>query len=193
MSFETEIKAHVSDDKVESIKSKLLSISSCINHGDISKFDVYWSNSEDGDPVFRTRKETCNGKTDVLFTAKPSKTKTCDGIEKNVELEFQAQGEEWERILEFVRGVGCKVCRVKWKSGWHCSLEHNGFNIHAELLNVRYLGWFLEMEICSEEELDFANADKALHEILYFVGLDQSAVEPLGYNKMLRAIGHSKG
>lgn len=193
MSLETEIKAHVSDDMVDSIKAKLLSMSSCIEHGNISKFDVYWSDSEDGDPVFRTRKETCNGKTDVLFTAKPSKSKTKDGMEKNVELEFQTQGEEWERVLQFIRGIGCKVCRVKWKKGWHCNLEHCGFDIHVELLNVRYLGWFLEMEICSEEELDFAKADQALHEILYLVGLDSSAVEPLGYNKMLRAIGHSKG
>lgn len=193
MSLETEIKAHVQEGMVDSIKAKLMSVPSCVDHGNISKFDVYWSDSEEGDPVFRTRKETCNGKTDVLFTAKPSKTKTKDGIEKNVELEFEAQGGQWDRVLQFVRGIGCKVCRVKWKKGWHCNLEHNGFDIHAELLNVRYLGWFLEMEICTEGELDFASADKTLHELLYFVGLDSSAVEPLGYNKMLRAIGHSKG
>ncbi len=193
MSFETEIKAHVPEGMVDSIKIKLLSLPSCVDHNDISKFDIYWSESEDGDPVFRTRKETCNGKTNVLFTAKPSKTKTSDGLEKNIELEFQAKGEEWEHILQFVRGIGRKVCRVKWKKGWHCSFEHNGFNIHAELLNVRYLGWFLEMEICTEEEIDFASADNALHEMLTFVGLDSSAVEPLGYNKMLRALGRSKG
>ena len=195
MSFETELKAHVQEDMVENVKSKLKAYPSCHVHGDISKFDVYWSDSEDGDPLFRTRKETCNGKTDVLFTAKPSKTKTKDGTEKNIELEFQAQGDQWERVLDFVRGVGCKVCRIKWKEGWHCTLEHNGFEIHAELLKVKYLGWFLEMEICTEtdKDLDFVGADKALRELLAYVGIDQSAVEPLGYNKMLKAIGHAKG
>ena len=193
MSLETEIKAHVHEGMVDSIKTKLLALPSCVDHGDISKFDVYWSDSEEGDPVFRTRKETCNGKTDVLFTAKPSKTKTKEGTEKNVELEFQAQGDQWENVLQFVRGIGCKVCRVKWKKGWHCTLKHNDFEIHAELLNVRYLGWFLEMEICTEEELDFASAEQTLHEMLDYVGLDRASIEPLGYNKMLRALGHARG
>ncbi len=193
MSLETEIKAHVQEGLVDSIKTTLLAQPTCIDHGEISKFDVYWSNTEEGDPLFRTRKETCMGNTDILFTAKPSKTKTQEGVEKNVELEFQARGEDWEKILQFVRSLGCKICRVKWKKGWHCTLQHGGFEIHAELLNVRYLGWFLEMEICTEEELDFASANKALHELLDLVGLDAGAVEPLGYNKMLRAIGHSKG
>lgn len=193
MSLETELKAHVSEGMVDSIKTKLLSLPSCVDHGEISKFDVYWSDSEDGNPLFRTRKETCNGKTDVLFTAKPSKSKTKEGTEHNVELEFEAKGEDWERILQFVRGVGCKVCRVKWKKGWHCTIQKNGYEIHAELLNVRYLGWFLEMEICTEDELDFDSANTALHQMLDFVGLDYSAIEPLGYNKMLRAIGHAQG
>jgi predicted adenylyl cyclase CyaB len=195
MSFETEIKAHVQEDMVETVKNKLKCFPSCVEHGDISKFDVYWSDSEEGDPLFRTRKETCNGKTDVLFTAKPSKSKTKTGTEKNVELEFEASGDQWERILEFVKGTGYKVCRIKWKTGWHCTIEHKGFEIHAELLEVRYLGWFLEMEICTESDadLDFIAADKALREVLAQMGINQSAVEPLGYNKMLRALGHSKG
>ena len=72
---------------------------------------------------------------------------------------------------------------------------HNGFEVHAELLEVKYLGWFLEMEICSEEsnDEDLEAEDKALREILSLVGLDEGAVESLGYNRMLKAIGHEKG
>lgn len=195
MSIETEIKAHVDENMVENVKSKLLSIPSCVDHGNISKFDIYWSTSDDGDPIFRTRKELDNGRVRVLFTAKPHKKKSARGTENNEEFEFEASGNQWDRILEFANGTGYKVCRVKWKKGWHCTLMHNGFEVHAELLEVKYLGWFLEMEICSEESNDDAleAEDRALREILSFVGLNEDSVESLGYNKMLRAIGHEKG
>lgn len=195
MSIETEIKAHVDESMVDSVRSKLLSMQSCMDHGNISKFDIYWAASDDGDPIFRTRKELNNGKVRVLFTAKPHKTKSASGTENNEEFEFEAPGSQWDRILEFANGTGYKVCRVKWKKGWHCTLVHNGFEVHAELLEVKYLGWFLEMEICSEDsnDEDLEAEDKALREILSFVGLDEGAVESLGYNRMLKAIGHEKG
>lgn len=194
MSIETEIKAHVEDSIVEEVKARLLSLKPCIEHGSISKFDLYWSTTEDGDPVFRTRREMDAGKPRVLFTAKPHKTKSQGGTESNEELEFSVSDRQWDDVLRFVDGIGYKVCRVKWKNGWHCTLVHDGFEIHAELLNVKYLGWFLEMEICSDDDgIDFAAADKALREVLSIAGVDEDAIEPTGYNKMLKAIGHDRG
>lgn len=195
MSIETEIKAHVEESMVETVKSKLLSMSSCIDHGNISKFDIYWSTTDEGDPLFRTRRELNDGKVRVLFTAKPHKSKSERGTENNEEFEFEAAGSQWDGILEFANGIGYKVCRVKWKRGWHCTIPNEGFEIHAELLEVKYLGWFIEMEICSKNasETDLAAEDKALRNLLMKVGLSQSAIEPTGYNKLLKAIGHEKG
>lgn len=194
MSIETEIKAHVDESMVEEVKARLLSLEPCIEHGSISKFDLYWSTTEDGDPVFRTRREMDAGKPRVLFTAKPHKTKSQGGTESNEELEFSVSDRQWDDVLRFVDGIGYKICRVKWKNGWHCTLVHDGFEIHAELLNVKYLGWFLEMEICSDDDgIDFAAADKALREVLSIAGVDEEAIEPTGYNRMLKAIGHDRG
>lgn len=195
MSIETEIKAHVDASMVGLVKSRLLSMPGCEDKGEISKYDIYWSTTEDGNPVFRTRQELDNGVARVLFTAKPHKTKSEGGTENNEEFEFEASGDQWGRILEFAHVTGFKTCRVKWKRGWHCTLDHKGYEIHAELLEVKYLGWFLEMEICSEKanEVDVEAEDKALRSLLLQVGLFEEAIEPTGYNKMLKALGHEKG
>jgi len=195
MSFETEIKAHVSNDMVDSVKKRLLEVPSCVEHGQISKFDIYWSSTSDGDPFFRTRQEVDSGKPRVLFTAKPHKNKSLTGTENNEELEFEAPSHEWDNILSFLSGIGYEVCRIKWKKGWHCSIVHNGYDIHAELLNVRYLGWFLEMEICTKDSNPTAvkSEDCALREVLTIAGLKEDAIEATGYNKLLKAIGKEKG
>jgi adenylate cyclase class IV len=131
----------------------------------------------------------------VLFTAKPSKIKTEKGTEENQEFEFVAPDGEWDRILTFCSGMGLQVCRLKWKKGSGYMISCDGFPIHAELLDVKYLGWFLEMEICPEslEGFDMQAADRALRKVLSQMGIDESQVEGRGYNRMLRLIGREKG
>ncbi len=101
MSIETEIKAHVNDERIEDVKTKLCNLPSCKVLGEISKFDMYWSLTEDGNPMFRTRKEIDAGKPRVLFTAKPHKEKDSKGTENNEELEFEAPYNQWDSILTF--------------------------------------------------------------------------------------------
>ena len=69
------------------------------------------------------------------------------------------------------------------------------YDIHVELLNVKYLGWFLETEICppSLEGFDVENAHKVLRDLLAAIGISEDAIEHVGYNKLLKAIGHDKG
>ncbi len=194
MGFEIEIKAHVPPERVESIREFLSSYPGSEDQGTIDKCDIYWADNEDDPPRFRTRLEKTDKGAAVLFTAKPLKKK--DYLtEYNVENEFTADCDQWENVLEFVSGLGMKVCRRKWKKGYAWFADQDGFRIHAELLEVKYLGWFLEMEICSkhEEDIDKTAAEVALFKLLDQAGVSRSAVEPIGYNKLLVAAGHERG
>ncbi len=194
MGFEIEIKAHVPPERVASIRDFLSSYPGSQNLGTIDKCDIYWANSENDPPRFRTRLEKSDEGSVVVFTSKPLKKK--DYLtEYNVENEFTSPSDQWDRVLEFVKGLGLAVCRRKWKKGYNFMVPCNGFSIHAELLEVRFLGWFLEMEICSEteEEIDKSEAEKALFAVLDASGLERSLVEKTGYNKMLVAAGHERG
>ena len=195
MAFEIELKAHVEQDNVENVKSLIEKLPSVIYQGYTDKFDLYWSTDRESEPLFRTRKEVSDKGTVVLFTAKPQKAKTEEGTEKNLELEFCAPEDQWNRVLAFCEGSGLKVCKVKSKKGYGYLSVIDGFDIHIELLEVKYLGWFIEMEICPTtlDGFDVDAADKALRKVLSFVNISEEAVEIAGYNRMLTAIGCEKG
>ena len=195
MSYEIELKARIAADDLDRLKDSLLSVPGMRYIGPTDKFDIYWSKTDDGDPLFRTRRQLTTKGPEVLFTAKPSKTKTVDGTEENQELEFYSPDRQWDNILTFFSGIGLQVCRLKWKKGFEYYVNVDGFNIHAELLDIRFLGWFLELEICfdSLDGVDKDAAERALRKLLSQVNVPESAIEPTGYNKMLIAIGHDKG
>ena len=194
MSYEIELKAHVVTEDVDRVR-KSLSSAGAEYLGPIEKFDIYWAPAPDGEPVFRTRRQMTVHGPEVLFTAKPSKTKTEKGTENNRELEFTTADRQWDNVLTFCSGIGLQVCRLKWKKGHEYSVDIDGFTIHAELLDVRYLGWFLEMEICADENdaVDAEAADRALRKLLSVAGIPEDSVEGRGYNRMLREIGKEKG
>ena len=195
MAYEIELKARVEDSQLDDVREALLSIPGVKQQGQTSKFDMYWSSTEDGDPIFRTRREMRSEGPRVLFTAKPSKKKKENGTEENLELEFESADSQWDSILTFCSGIGLQVCRLKWKKGTGYLVEMDGFHIHVELLDVRFLGWFIEMEICPKnlEGFDTMAADKALRHLLCLIGISEDAVESRGYNRMLKAIGHDRG
>ena len=195
MSYEIEIKARVKDEQLESVKDAISALPGVKILGRINKFDMYWSQTDDGEPLFRTRREMTSEGPSILFTAKPTKTKTEKGTEENRELEFRVPDTQWDDVLTFWSSIGLQVCRLKWKNGFHYLYECEDYLVHIELLNVKYLGWFLEMEICldSMEGVDVNAADRALRDLLVSLGISEDAVEPTGYNKMLMAVGHDKG
>lgn len=194
MSYEIELKAHVVPGDVDRVRSCLDSAGAQYI-GPTQKFDIYWATTNDGEPVFRTRRQLTAEGPEVLFTAKPSKTKSEKGTEENRELEFTTPDKQWDNVLTFCSGIGLQVCRLKWKKGHEYTVEVDGFIIHAEILDVRYLGWFLELEICVEEiaDVDAQAADRALRKLLSICGISEDAVEGRGYNKMLRDEGREKG
>ena len=195
MGYEIELKAHVREDQLDAVKSAISALPEVRSFGPINKFDMYWSQTEDGDPLFRTRREASAEGSHVLFTAKPNKTRTPDGTEENQELEFTAPDSQWDNILTFCSGLGLQVCRLKWKKGSHYHVLFDGYDIHVELLDVKYLGWFIEMEICpaSLDGFDVENAHEVLRRLLSVLSISEDAIEHLGYNKLLKAIGHDKG
>ena len=194
MSYEIELKAHVVPEDVGRVRDCLLS-SGAGYIGPTDKFDIYWAKTSDGEPVFRTRRQLTVQGPEVLFTAKPSKTKSEKGTENNQELEFVTPDKQWDNVLTFCSGIGLQVCRLKWKKGFEYTVDIDGFTIHAELLDVRYLGWFLELEICVDDiaSVDAESADKALRKLLSICGIPEDAVEGRGYNRMLRDVGKEKG
>ena len=195
MGYEIELKAHVREDQLDDVKSAVSSLPEVRSLGPINKFDMYWSQTEDGDPLFRTRREASAEGSHVLFTAKPNKSRTPDGTEENQELEYTAPDSQWDNILTFCSGLGLQVCRLKWKKGIHYHVLFEGHDIHVELLDVKYLGWFLEMEICTPnlDGFDIENAHRVLRDLLSAIGISEEAIEHVGYNKLLKAIGHDKG
>ena len=195
MGYEIELKAHVREDQIDSVLTAISELPSVRNLGPINKFDIYWSQTDDGDPLFRTRREATAEGSHVLFTAKPNKTRTPDGTEENQELEYIAPDSQWDNIMTFCSGLGLQVCRLKWKKGSHYHVRFEDYDIHVELLNVKYLDWFIEMEICpaSLEGFDIENAHKVLRRLLSELCISEDAIEHVGYNKLLKAIGHDKG
>ena len=113
MAYEIELKAHVSENQLDDVRSAISALPEVKALGPINKFDMYWSQTEDGDPLFRTRREASAEGSHVLFTAKPNKTRTADGTEENQELEFTAPDSQWDNILTFCSGLGLQVCRLK--------------------------------------------------------------------------------
>lgn len=194
MSCEIEIKAHVKDNQWDSVKAKLDSMDESRYLGATDKEDIYWAHSKEDPPVFRTRRVVENGIPKILFTSKPLKTKDFK-TEVNIENEFEVASAQWEGIISFVKGLGFVPCRLKWKRGVHYIVSVNGFDIHAELLYVKHLGNFLEIEICDDDlkSINKEEAEKALYCLLAKAGVPKSAVEAKGYNKMLTAIGRQFG
>ena len=195
MGYEIELKAHVREDQIDSVLTAISELPSVKNLGPINKFDIYWSQTDDGDPLFRTRREATAEGSHVLFTAKPNKTRTPDGTEENQELEYIAPDSQWDNIMTFCSGIGLQVCRLKWKKGSHFHVLFEGHDVHVELLDVKYLGWFLEMEICPPnlDDFDVENAHSVLRRLLSALGIAEEAIEHVGYNKLLKAINHDKG
>lgn len=195
MSYEIELKAHVGADDVSEVRNRLSAVPGIRYIGETDKFDIYWGRTDDGEPLFRTRRQLTADGPEVIFTAKPSKKKSEKGTEENQELEFCAPDKQWDSVLTFCSGIGLQVCRLKWKKGFEYSVDIDGFTIHAELLDVRYLGWFLELEICVEDlgSVDDKAADRALRKLLSLAGIPETAVESKGYNRMLREVGKEKG
>ena len=83
MAYEIELKAHVAAEQVPDVKVRLMAVPGIRYIGETDKFDIYWSKTPDGEPVFRTRRQMTSEGPDDLFTAKPHKKKSAKGNVEN--------------------------------------------------------------------------------------------------------------
>lgn len=174
MAYEVEIKAHAG----ESLKEKIDAYTSQTGE-EVIKEDTYYAFDGDEVPRFRIRRENDF----LLISAKRNHRE--GGLECNEELEFRHDNTEDQRVMEDMAALlGYKVFIHKYKKGWSWMLS----DVHIELLDVKHLGWFLEMEIISDKAGFEDNRDNydRLYEILASLGVDRSAVEAKSYQEMLR-------
>ena len=187
MTFEIELKAHVED--VGTLKMILAEKAeyTCA----FEKQDVYWF------PVkLRLRREKLisplgNEKKRCLLTWK--KKEVIDGIEINEEREFEIQcgpDQTLEQFDEILYHLGLKPGASKQKQGWAFIQNENQSNsgqIFAELVEVKGLGWFLELEIIARDknEETILKGKERLLAFLDDLGIKREAIESRFYSEML--------
>jgi len=130
-----------------------------------------------------------DGKEESLTLATYKKKELKDGIEVNDEREFTVNpASEFE---EFLKRLGLKPERSKEKRGW--AFSKNG--IITELVEVKGLGWFVELEIIVNamngelmNEEAFAQGKKSLMDLLFDLGVTKEAIESRFYSEMLSSV-----
>lgn len=174
---EIELKARIADRKA--IEMQLTNFMRFA--GDIDKRDEYWEVSSwnplsPGSFRFRVRAEPA--RTTVTF-----KEKTFDGnVEINRESEFSIDNEAVFR--KFMEKLGARFIYAKRKLGTRWESPEG---LVAEVVEVRPLGFFLEVE-CVCEQLDGEALDKAksrLYAIIDHCGIPRENLEPRPYSQML--------
>ena len=182
MATEIELKAHVQNN--EELRLTLSAKAEYLYSFD--KNDSYWLAEKSGMPPsgLRIRSEKRSfpdGKEESLCFVTCKNKEVRDGIEINDEREFSVEPAfEFE---EFIRKLGFKPVRSKEKRGW--AFSKNG--ITAELLEVKGLGWFIELEIIANTSNaeTFEAGKKRLLDLLTDLGIANDAIESRFYSEML--------
>jgi len=199
MATEIELKVHVKNFEV----LRLLLLEKANYHYSFEKDDNYWFPQEypPSDQLrgtlplsgLRIRRESriFPDETAESLTLVTYKTKEVrDGVEINDEREFSV--DPAPLFEELLKRMGFKPGISKHKQGWAFSRE----GIGAELLEVKGLGWFLELEIIVDEipdgerrEETLAKGRKRLLDLLDSFGIERGAIESRFYSEMLGKSG----
>ena len=178
MSLEVELKAHIDDPRRVQVAVEALSGISAARP--VDKDDWYFAAS--GEPaLFRLRREAGR----VLFTRKHKRI--ARGIETNEEFEFEADEDQFERALAFVRSLDYEVVSRKTKRGLAYSLVWDEVlgDCTIELCEVSSLGWFIELEFILEDRALVEEAKRALLNALARLEIPESRLEERPYLSLL--------
>lgn len=205
MSYEIELKAHVTDP--DAVVSRLIG-AGFRTVGPVAKDDRYYRSGNGTEFRLRLSGDDEAGGSDVpgkqggdggddasgrrgsdaaadnpasgIVTHKEKHIR--DGVEYNVEREFTVDSAEaFETLCE---RIGAERFAVKQKHGRRLSRD----GLTAEVVNVASLGWFLEIEAVIDESSDNAGRQRAaasVREGLADAGVSTTAIESRTYLTML--------
>ncbi|MDR2760113.1 MAG: class IV adenylate cyclase [Spirochaetaceae bacterium] len=185
MSIEIELKAWADDP--DGLRDRLFSFAGF--DASFEKADSYWFFTGAGSSVplsgVRIRKETRTGHSGSIshtlwVTYKVKEVR--EGMEINDEREFSvSDGAAFEELL---RRLGLEKGIEKNKKGWAWICE----GITVELTEVEGLGWFVELEIITDDDTNEAvtAARLRLLALLHKIGIKKDRIEPRYYTEMLR-------
>ena len=193
MTTEIELKA-----KVQNSEALRILLSEKAEYlGSFEKEDVYWN--AQGLPIQRLRirrekNRLLDGKEESRSLVTIKKKELKENIEINDEQEFEVK--PIEGFEEFLKKMGFKPDFSKRKRGW--SFAQAGM-IHAELLELEGLGWFIELEILvndaapgflqgNDREEIFKEGKNRLLDFLDSLGIAREAIESRYYSEMLQEI-----
>ena len=186
MSLEIELKARI--EKPDELKARLSELGNfCYSY---QKNDTYWSFPRRSDFKLRVRQQTATdekgeSKDSTLITFKTKGIR--DGVEVNNERELTvSDGKVFEEILSHM-GLVPFVKKEKRGMAWECGKGEGVPQILAELSDVKHLGWFLELEIQSEnvDERDIENNRQRLLDLLGKLDIPASKIEARPYTELL--------
>ena len=159
--FEIELKAHCNietKDIIEKVTGK--------KGEEVHKSDIYYIRSN-GD-VFRNRR--IDG---INYITLKERYTDEEGIETNIENEFFIKDEELESYID-----GAKITHYKEKDGF--SWSYKGTTL--EFFKVNNLGYFVEIEIVSNEKI---KAKDILHGLLNEFKVPLSQIEHKAYCQLI--------
>jgi adenylate cyclase class 2 len=193
---EIELKARVDDP--QKTKAVISSFARYIKAFD--KEDAYWRPREHDSALplsgIRIRRETDYIESDsgasqrverIVATYKTKEMRDC--IEVNIEKEFSLSEDDNEKPFEeLLAAFGLHIDIRKRKTGWAWLFEEEQPPISIELSEVAGLGWFVELEILSENG-DDDTASAARNRLLACLGktdVKEDMIETRYYTDMLR-------
>jgi adenylate cyclase class 2 len=178
---EVECKMQVASDQVEILACRIQDVLSEIEPREVHKEDVYFS--KDGVTAdFRVRISDDS----VLVTRKVKELRT-DGVEINEEIEFSVLRESVGQLNQFFASLKFLPSIQKYKRGklWRRD------TLTVELVNVKFLGWFLEIEFLLPNSATVQQIDesvKLLSSLRRQLGVDTLPVESRYYIDMLQEV-----
>lgn len=187
---EIELKARVKDPSA--VEQKLNQFAAF--EKEVLKEDYYYKNRKcSPSPSIRIRLETVNGTTTSILTYKKKENRISeDGSQCEVNQELETKIEDSKVLEQWLLDSGAEltVRKTKHVKSWKAATGLGNLQATLELCNIERLGWFLEIEILSEES-DAETVGRIhgeLESLLEKSGLGKTDIETKYYSELLKEL-----
>lgn len=188
MATEIELKAHV--DNIDNLLFCIRNTDGISDEYFQEKRDIYLTNEIDKPPVrCRLVKKIYEGdniSSSLLITVKNKELN--DTIEENNEIEIECSSTEFNKSVELFKALGYKETLVKEKTGYSFMFNKYKYPLHIEIIEVKPLGWFFEIEFSIEEKLsnlDISYLKANLMDTLDLFKISHDKIETQYYRDLL--------